>query len=501
MLQVLLGVLVLLWPGEAVLAQEADTRAQTCIEMATAESEDIRDAPSMIAFANRAKFAGTPACIVRGYSAPQISFSLIMPDSWNGDLLVVGIGGAAGAVVETVCEPYVSQGFACITSDFGHSGTGLDGLWALDNPLAQADLSHRATHVLLLAGKHLAQTFYERAVSRSYFAGCSGGGTLGLTAAQRFPLDFDGIVVGDPAILVSEWAMHIAWANKVLRDPAGLPLFDDASLAVLNRGAIDHCDEKDGLRDGVISDPIGCDFRPEVLTCSASKTSQCLTPAQTRAATSIYQGPPMAGGRTSLGSLAWTGSEKEWIKFYAMKVYVESQFRYGVFGQSRGELTGDPSADLARFGTGVFRDASNPDLRRFAAAGGKIIMYIGAANGVGVSGTALDYFRTAERTSGGPEATRDFFQLYLVPGMNHCEGGVGAWRADFLTALTEWVESGTAPQQVVATHEPLQSETARQFARPLYPYPQFASYVGGDPSEYTSFKPSQGIEEPLTNSD
>ena len=46
----------------------------------------------------------------------------------------------------------------------------------------------------------------------------------------------------------------------------------------------------------------------------------------------------------------------------------------------------------------------------------------------------------------------DFHRLYMVPGMSHCAGGHGPWQVDWLASLERWVEHGTAPELLSATH-------------------------------------------------
>jgi feruloyl esterase len=145
--------------------------------------------------------------------------------------------------------------------------------------------------------------------------------------------------------------------------------------------------------------------------------------------------------------------------------------------------------------------SSNPDLRAYQEAGGKLLMVQGWAD----SGTpfplrTIDYYQTVERAMGGAEPTRAFARLFMVPGSDHCGGGDGASSADYLASLEAWVEQGQAPDLIKAAHvEPVgdaadflrepADPTRVKFTRPLYPYPAWAKYKGsGDPNDYRSFK-------------
>ena len=66
--------------------------------------------------------------------------------------------------------------------------------------------------------------------------------------------------------------------------------------ALIHRAALDRCDASDGAIDGVISDPMRCQFDPAVLQCTAGGGSNCLTPAQASAIAKIYGGP-MSNGK------------------------------------------------------------------------------------------------------------------------------------------------------------------------------------------------------------
>jgi len=83
-------------------------------------------------------------------------------------------------------------------------------------------------------------------------------------------------------------------------------------------------------------------------------------------------------------------------------------------------------------------------------------------------------FTPTGNRSNGPQ-TKDFFRLFMVPGMFHCRGGIGVDHLDALTALMSWVEAGKAPDAITATR--VESDKVTR-SRPLCPYPQVAHFSG-----------------------
>ncbi|MBK8545102.1 MAG: tannase/feruloyl esterase family alpha/beta hydrolase [Caulobacteraceae bacterium] len=116
--------------------------------------------------------------------------------------MAVGCGGFCGITTFiAMCDDPIRRGYACITTDMGHRGLEVEGVeWAYNNPAAVTDFAYRATHVTTLAGKAIVERYYGRAPERSYFHGCSCGGRQALVEAERYPEDFDGIIVGAPAV-------------------------------------------------------------------------------------------------------------------------------------------------------------------------------------------------------------------------------------------------------------------------------------------------------------
>jgi feruloyl esterase len=482
-------------PSHAATTTPPDDAASRCVALAKADFTRIQDAPTRIAASELAPASGAdPAyCKVTGEIEPHVGVELRLPaGDWNGKFVEVGCGGWCGMIFRQACTPALRRGYACIATDTGHKGTPVDVKWAQDDLPAQIDFGYRGIHVAAVAGKAIAAAYYGHPPGRAYFVGCSTGGYEGVMAAQRFPWDFDGIVAGAPDIDQTQANFRALWFARAKRNASGAILLGGKELTLLHDAALALCDLDDGVKDGIIGDPLACRFRPESLQCKPGQASGCLTPAQVEAARKIYSGPTDAQGRpTSTGSFL-IGSELGWKDEWPLDSLVD-YFRYGYPGFTTGPgykaTDFDFDRDYKRFGLAAYYDNSNPDLRRFKAAGGKLIVYHGGTDTIDPPMPVIDYYETTLRTMGGRKATEDFFRLFLIPGMNHCMGGAGALTVDWLAVIEEWVERGKAPFGVVGEHAGRGAEPS--FTRPLYPYPAYAKYKGrGDPNRAENFAPA-----------
>jgi hypothetical protein len=493
-------------------AAPKDSWAERCIALAAQDFSNVLDAPTQVINTALHELEGDrPAyCQLDGYVTPHVQIELWLPLSkWNGKLLTGGCGGFCVSVSPGIewCKSALKKGYACISTDQGHKATGADGKWAYNNLQAEVDYGYRATHVAVLAGKAIAERFYARAPKRSYFIGCSGGGRQGLIAAQRFPWDFDGIVAGAPGLDWSGALMNFLWESIVMAGQDGKSLFTPQDLQFVREAAIRQCDRNDGLADGLIEDPRTCPFQPSVLACRTDKSGQCLSSVQVQALQKLQTGPTSSTGQQLLPGGVMPGAQLDFGEFpYFSLVFDFSRdyFRYMGFVPDPGPAWQvsdfDFDRDPKRLGMmGALYDATNPDLRAFKAAGGKLILYHGW-NDVNIlpMGT-VDYYQTVMKTMGGRAPTQEFARLFMIPGMGHCSGGEGAWVIDYLTYLEAWVEKNDAPARLLGMHLkdghsfkgnfPLDPASI-SFTRPVFPYPLRARYGGvGDTTRAENFMP------------
>lgn len=402
-------------------------------------------------------------CEARGYVSANVGFGLRLPavDAWNERFLFRGCGGFCGAVVTSRCDDAVRRGYACVVTDMGHTSTALDGKWAYNDRAAEIDFAYRSTHVVAVAGKAITTRYYDSDLRYSYYHGCSTGGRQGMVQAQSFPNDFDGIIAGAPVIHETGAAVQLLWSVLANLDDQGNNILERDDLPVLHAGAIAHCDNLDGIEDGLIEDPRRCDFDPASLVCGAGEAGGCLSPAQAATAKKIYGGPVDSDGESlRLGGLM-PGSELNWTAYVGADGqpapyfdFMADLFRYMAYSEDPGPDF-DPRAfefsnNLDSFGVMErLYSGTNPDLRRFQRTGAKLLVYHGWRDQSVIPFFSLDYYDMVTHAMGGNRATGEFFRLFMIPGMNHCQGGPGPWEIDYLSAMEAWIERGQAPDELL----------------------------------------------------
>ena len=478
----------------------------------------IPDAPTRLTSAKIVAAAGdVPAyCHAVGYVSPNVGIEMRLPlSNWNGKFAMVGCGGMCGGIQAPGCDVPLIKGYACIMTDMGHRGTQIDAEWASNNLQAEVDFGFRATHVSALAGKYITRVFYGQDPRLSYFLGCSTGGRQGLMEAQKFPYDFNGILAGSPPMNEIGDGLDILWTIQAAENADGTPLLKSTDLALVTKAVLKQCDMDDGVQDGVVGDPQNCKFDPRTLICKAGQSKDCLNTAQAEALRKIYAGPMSSKGqRWYYGILP--GSEPVWIgslqrddgKISHYKAFMKTFFRFMAFSPDAGpswktsQLNWDEDPKRMDTMEALF-NVQNPDLRRFKAAGGKLLSFHGWNDHIVQPQATADYYDTVERTMGGRAQTQAFYRLFMASGVNHCQSGSGAYAVDWMGALEDWVEKGKAPDRIVAvrpkdpngglyprffTPAPGVMENAI-YSRPLFPYPSRAVYSGkGDPNKADSFK-------------
>lgn len=509
------------------------TTAASCVALQQLDFAGLQDAPTKVTSAAVvAPVEGAPAyCKVDGTIDPHVGYEIRLPISgWNGKLIAVGNIGWGGLVNAFACDAYLRRGYACVATDTGHKGDANHQAWAADNLPAQVDFAFRAVHVGSLAAKAIVSRYYAKPPRKSYFVGCSTGGYEGLVEAQKFPWDFDGIIAGAPDMDEADLTMRAIWAHRAMFDAAGKPLLDASALAFLHRAALASCDLDDGVRDGLIGNPLACTVDPAKLLCPKGKAQDCLTADQVSAARKIYNGPPAPAGRPGVRG-ALPGSELAWPAGFGADSMDDATglFEHMIYGASPGWTAAnyDFTRDYRRLGLAALYSDTDPDLRQFKAAGGKLIVYQGATDVIEQPTAIVDYYQTVEKVMGDPGSTKDFFRLFVVPGTNHCVGGSGAYTIDYLGYLEAWAEENKAPDVLVGAHVsdaylaalplparlalmaailpperrtaivslllplPLDPKVPVGFSRPIYPYPSFATFRSGDPNQAASFGPAQ----------
>ncbi|MEP7367648.1 MAG: tannase/feruloyl esterase family alpha/beta hydrolase [Acidobacteriota bacterium] len=432
-------------------------------------------------------------CRVLGMVQPEVRFEVSLPLEWNRRLILFGNGGYAGDNVEAPGPSgnrdfALGNGFVAARTNTGHDAQAEPlGSFAV-NPQKLYDYSFRSLHVTTETAKRLARAYYGAAPQRSYYYGCSTGGRQGLILAQRFPNDFDGIVAGAPVLdfsgtMVQYTAISQAQAKAAIPFP---------KLKLLAERIYGMCDEKDGVKDGLIEDPRKCGFTPsrDLPKCAALDDVGCFTEGQIKtletmyspvAANGVARYPGWPVGAEIAGPNGRSGWDRWLIHEQAGETishsFAESFFRYLAFPKKDPQLTLDQvdlPRDIPRLESiHATLDATNPDLTGCRARNGRLLMWFGWADPALNAQRAVDYYEEV-RAKMGP-STPEFFRFYTIPGLFHCGGGVGCGSFDPLAAVIRWVEEGKAPERLI-TARVEGGKTLR--TRPICPYPQVVKYKG-----------------------
>jgi feruloyl esterase len=424
-------------------------------------------------------------CRVAATLAPsrdsEIKIEVWLPVSgWNGKFEAVGNGAFSGSIAYPAMMTALTRGYATASTDTGHSGN--NARFAAGHPEKVIDFGWRAVHEMTVAAKRIVAAYYDSAPTFSYWSGCSAGGRQAMMEAQRFPADFDGIIAGAPGL---DWTGRAAQAVRVMKalEKNEAAQLSSAQAQLLHRAAIDACDARDGLKDGLIADPSQCRFDPAVLQCKADDTGTCLSAAQIATARLIYS--PLINPKTKreIAGLA-PGSELGWTAIgwtASARATGVDQFRFLVFDDPAWDpqrFAGDADVARAEDADRGTINALDPNLRPFLDRGGKLIQYHGWSDPQISPFNSTQYYSRVRETLGA--GIDNGYRLFMAPGMAHCGGGEGPNTFDMVGALERWVEQGQAPDQILASR---QSRT-----RPLCPYPQIAVYKGaGSIDEAASF--------------
>ncbi len=429
-------------------------------------------------------------CRVKGLIQPEIQFEVNLPATWNRRFYMFGNGGYAGEAMENRTGQRVTairRGFVVADTNTGHEAASEPlGTFAV-NRQKLLDYAFRSLHTTAITGKRIAEAYFGAKPTRSYFEGCSTGGRQALILAQRFPDDFDGIVAGAPVLNFSgTMTGYTQMAQAFAKAP--IPY---AKLSLLAEKIYAQCDEKDGLKDGLIDDPRKCQFCPscDLPQCAdGTDKADCFTTAQLSTLEKVYgevksQGKSIFPGWPIGAEIAGPNGRSGWDNWIINEKgqptisvnFSESFFRYLAFKNPNfkfADFDFDKDPQRLEWIHNVL-DATDPDLSQLQKRGGKVLMYFGWADPALNAQMGVDYYESVVQKMGA--GTPNFFRLFMVPGMFHCNGGVGCSSFDKLTPLMQWVEQGAAPESILASRI-VNGQTNR--TRPLCPYPQVAKYKG-----------------------
>jgi feruloyl esterase len=455
--------------------------------------------------------------------APPIQFQVNLPTRWNGRSVQYGGGGFNGVLISGLGllpaarydQPSpLAQGFVTYGTDSGHQNQPGQPpqLFAL-NDEALVNFAHASYKKVRDVAVELMKNAYGRGPQKLYFGGSSEGGREGLTMAQRYPDDFDGIFSRVPVI---NWTglqfagtrNGVATMGEGWIRPAQVKLVHDAVLAA--------CDEADGLADATVSDAPGCRSRFDVtrLRCAAGAAADsCLTDAQVRAVQqlhSTYQFPfALANGVTEYPGWGVSGENTPafgptggwrawWLGSTAPTLPPQASNSIAwVYGSGAVQFfyARDPKSDPAKADVqalaprirevSALMDSTNPDLAAFHARGGKLILLENMADYAQSPFAGIRYFESVVQRM-GREKVNQFFMLFTAPGVDHVGSGAPA-NVDMLTALVDWVERGKAPANLELAEQEPRLPFAVKRSRPLCEWPKWPRYRSGDTLQAASF--------------
>ncbi|MFV0384229.1 tannase/feruloyl esterase family alpha/beta hydrolase [Paracoccus sp. (in: a-proteobacteria)] len=444
---------------------------------------------------------GQPAhCLVQGVIEPRIGaqgrafgtgFELRMPMDWTGRFLMQGGGGNDGLVRPAVgvidrsrpADTALGRGFAVASTDSGHTADSPTDAWYRIDAKANEDHAYNSVRLVTERSRDLMQRFYGKPPDHSYFMGCSNGGRQAMMAAHVMPDAFDGIVSVAPAFTVTPRILGWHWAVTSLAaaapDGIAAHAFSDDELQMISDAAVAACDAGDGAEDGLVFRPVECRFDPVALQCADGESGQCLSGAQVTAlknlqsgplddnGTAIYEGWPLFNIDGKTGIRAWLIGDSEGPKPNSRAYQFVSNWLQTIPDKPRKDMTVENFTHADRGWLLALKpqaDASGTDYQPFANAGGKIVWVHGNAD---PAFSVRDFVRWLQSFRADNPDYHDFSRAYLVPGLHHCAGGAGLISFDVLKPMVDWVESGIAPAEIMAS-------TGDGTQRPLCDFPAYA---------------------------
>lgn len=523
----------------ATMIEDADSLCRGLAEASDAariDSATLQAPSQLIVFergptpAGRIAPANPAFCRVLGHieptdpKAPPINFEVNLPVEWNGRSVQYGGGGFNGTLITGLGLPPaypfdmpspLARGFVTYGTDSGHETKPGEPpqIFAL-NDEAFENFAHRSYKKVRDAAVALMVRAYGKPPEKMYFMGSSEGGREALTMAQRYPDDFDGILARVPVI---NW---VGLQHAGTR--SGLATMGDgwirpAQVKLVADAVRQACDKADGSDEKLVQDPVGCKaaFKVESLRCAGGQSDdQCLTDAQIKAVDTLhatYKFPfPLANGLDDYPgwgvsgedtpSFGPTGGWTAWWLGTAPPAQPPTPnngiaWVYGA-GGIQYIFARDPKLDVTTYKpedhkvrvleVSQLMDSTNPDLRRFRARGGRLIVLEHMADYAQSPYAGIRYFENVERKLGKAE-TAEFARLYAAPGVDHVGSGAPA-NVDMLSVLVDWVEKGHAPGDLEVAEQKVEAPAfAVVRALPLCRWPAWPHYKSGPATAASSY--------------
>jgi feruloyl esterase len=434
-----------------------------------------------------ALYAAMPAicrvmATVRPVPDSEIKVEVWLPaEGWNGRLEALGNGGFSSSIMYGNLAQAVAKGYAATGTNTGFDGN--DSSFSIGHPEKIKDWGNRAVHEMTVAAKAIIAANYGSGPKYSYWNSCSTGGRQGWVAAEYYPNDFDGLAIGDPANPMTRLQANSIYMNLALNnDPASF--ITSEKWAMIHKAVMSQCDAVDGLKDGLIQNPMKCNFKVNTLLCKNGDAPDCLTAPQVTALNTIATGSknPRTGqslypayplGTNMSGPVVGKNPDNSAPSTFRM-LFQDANWDYHTFDFDKDTARAD------KLGNDTINAVNPEKLKALFAHGGKILLWHGWEDPAISPLISVQLYNQAVAANGGLGKSYDNIRLFLVPSMPHCQGGYGPNEFDRIDVISDWVEKGKAPDQIVASHS-----TAGKVDRtmPLCPYPQVARYKGSGSSD------------------
>ena len=456
-------------------------------------------------------------------TAPPIRFQINLPLEWNGRSVQYGGGGFNGTVITGLGLPPghpfdrpspLAQGYVTYGTDSGHETKQGEppAAFAL-NEEAFVNFAHASYKKVRDAAVSTMRQAYNQQPVKLYFMGSSEGGREGLTMAQRYPADFDGVFARVPVI---NWtALNHASAQSGIVT-MGEGWLSPAHVKLVHDAALTSCDADDGVADKLIANPDSCLAKADLsnLVCKTGQApATCLNEKQI-AAVKWLRSPTkwsfaLANGITEYPGWGISGEATPafgptggWMAWWTGNAAPEQPPKAGnaiqwIYGSAgiRYVFARDPNLDVTTYRpedhkarvleVSALMDSTNPDLSAFQTRGGKLIILEYMADYAQSPYAGIRYFESVQKKMG--PVTSSFARLYAAPGVDHVGSGAPA-NVDMLAVLAEWVENSKTPDPLVVIEQTVEAEPKTVRALPLCRWPMWPKYTTGDPTQADSFQ-------------
>jgi feruloyl esterase len=464
---------------------------------------------------------------------------------------LAGAGGAGGPTSSPMIASTM-EGAVSASTDTGHPITGT-GSFAMNpdgtiNTVLWNDFAQRGIHQMAVKTKELTKAYYGKEAKFAYWDGFSTGGRQGHKLAQLHPKDFDGILAGAPAFNWTRFITNELYPQIVYqRDLGGVPL-TSGQLNLMGNAAINACDVVGGQHLGYIEDPSLCRYDPTldagVLCTTSGGTNSmvnCVSATQAQAMNKLWYGqtrngtapspavdnsfdPTLDGnhlwyGLTRGASFAGLGGSNAGVPapftISTDMVALEDQnptLATPSFTNPTGNgANGWKNLSYALLGTSfdngvmlqrefAYINTDDPDLHKFKASGGKMLLYHGLADVLIMPQGSIQYYNRVVAANGDLKHVQKFYRFFLIPGMTHGLGngttnpnanpplprGAATGTQQLYDVLTAWVEQGIAPTRIDISSAVTPTFPVAK-SRPICLYPTKAKYTGGDVNVASSY--------------